>query len=91
MRKKPDLLCLNCTLPLCDQDRGLPCRFLDTAKYEEMTERLREQKREHNARRRDERREEATTLRLKFSRLLGEYGTFGKHSDLIKAVRQYSK
>lgn len=51
------------------------------------TERLRRQKREHNARARQKRRDEARVLRLMFSRLLDEYGTFGKHSKLMRDVK----
>jgi len=82
--------CLGCVLPICDQDRGKTCRFVQITVDEHLEQRrdaLRRQKREHQARIRAKRREELPELRLLFSRILDEYGTFGKHSKLIRSVR----
>lgn len=59
----------------------------DLLKGEGDVMRLRRQKREHNARARAKRRDEAAVLRLMFSRLLDEYGTFGRHSKLMRDVK----
>jgi len=80
-------VCLECTLPICDQDRNLPCRYIETSKHDKAVEKLRKQKRESESRRRAIRREDAATLRLMFSQMLTEYGTFGKHRELMKTVR----
>ena len=80
-------VCLNCTLPICDQDRNLPCRYLETEKHDKAVEQLRKQKRESESRRRALRREDAAKLRLMFSQLLTDYGTYGKHRPLMKMVR----
>lgn len=82
--------CLNCVLPICDQDRGKPCRFLVITRDEHVQERkdtLRRQKREHNARVRASRRAEIPDLLAAFRRLTNEYGAFGKHSEVMRMVR----
>ena len=86
----PEPPCLECPLFRCSLDQRKPCRFLTITIDEHLkaqAEKLRQQKRDHNTRVRAKRREELAELRLIFSKLLNEYGTFGKHSELMRKVR----
>lgn len=87
MLSEKDKLCLQCTLPICDQDRKLPCRYLETSKHEKEVEKLRKQKRESESRRRALRREEAVAINQMFRKMLTDYGTYGRHRELMKIVK----
>ena len=87
MRRYDDALCLNCTLSACD-DEAPQCFYKIWREAPAKEERLRQQKREHNRRAREARRSEIPELRLIFSRMLTDYGTYGKHRDVMEAVRK---
>lgn len=87
----PISTCLECPLFRCDlETKRKTCRFVQITVDEHIDqgrEKLRRQKREHNARVRAERRAELPELRQAFGLLLNEYGTYGKHSQLMRMVR----
>lgn len=94
MQKITKELCLECVLPICDEDRNKPCRFLTITIDEHLADKmetLRRQKREHNARVREMRRAEAAALRKAVERLLAAYGTFGKYKKLVQQIRLEAK
>lgn len=58
---------------------------------DERRDKLRQQKRDHNARVRAKRRAEVPELRAAFGRMLNEFGTYGKHEQVMRLVRAVEK
>jgi hypothetical protein len=79
--------CLNCTLPICDQDKGKPCRYTEDGwAYHE---RIKESKRESNKRVRDMRRIRADRMLTTYKQALNMYVNDGKHRQELANIDAY--